>query len=85
MAPLLLCCIAPTNDITPTSFAAFAKAELYCSILYKQFGIATPQMRVLGMPEWRSMVEELGKVCFTSPGAGTYIHTTYIINLYKMC
>lgn len=55
--------------------AITSPAELYCSLLYKQFNVAAPQMRVLGMPEWRSLVDELGKVCFTSPGAGDHLQS----------
>jgi hypothetical protein len=50
-------------------------AELYCSLLYRDLGIAAPAMRVLHSGEYGQIITQLGECSFTSPGAGDHLQS----------
>lgn len=50
-------------------------SELFCSLLYKELGIATPSMRVLPKAEFLKIIDQLGDVCFKEPGAGDHLQS----------
>lgn len=61
--------------ITLKQGAASSAAEFFASLLYAKLGIATPAMRVLDKSELAKVVEQLGDVAFTSPGAGDHLQS----------